>query len=107
MKKSYYLKSGLYYDTTTGRTYIPKSRCELCGTTHFLTVHHYLNQQKAIRDINAKKVRYPSTWTEEFVKEKQKLFTLCTQCHNDVDNLDEKKFFDKYLIQKSFFIYKE
>ena len=107
MKKSYYEKSGLYFDVTTGRRYIPRDRCELCGTSHFLTVHHYLNQQKAIKDLNAKKVRYPSTWSKEFIDKNQKLFTLCVQCHNDVENLDNDKFFDKYLVPKGFFIYQE
>lgn len=105
MKKSYY-KNGKYIDTTTGNEYIPKSKCELCGSTYLLSVHHYLNQQKALRDLSSRKVRYPSTWTEEFIKENQKLFTLCIQCHSDVENMSEERFYQKYNRKLSDFIYK-
>ena len=70
MKKSYFDKTkGKYIDTTTGTEYLPKAKCELCGSSYALSVHHYLNQQKALRDLNSKKVRFPNMWTEEFIKE--------------------------------------
>lgn len=106
MKKSYFdKKKGKYIDTTTGNEYIPKTSCELCGSQYMLSVHHYLNQQKALRDMESTKVKFPNMWTKEFVQENQKLFTLCYQCHADVENLDEKKFFEKYRIEKEEFIY--
>ena len=107
MKKSYYLKNGLYYDTTTGQEYRKKGLCEICKSPYFLTVHHFLNQQKCLNDLNAKKVKHPKMWTKEFIDENQKLFTLCTQCHSDVERLDDDKFLRKYGVERSRFIYKE
>ena len=104
MKKSYY--SGCYYiDTTTGRKIIPKDYCELCGTKYGLTQHHFLNQQKCLRDLNSKKVRYPKMWTQEFINENQKIFSLCMQCHSDVEHLSNQHFYQKYGIERSNFIY--
>lgn len=105
MQKSYFLKNGLYYDTTTKTFYEPKQRCEICGATYPLSVHHYLNQQKCLKDLSAQKVIYPSTWTKEFINENQKLFTLCYQCHKDVETLSEEKFKEKYKQEKEKFIY--
>lgn len=107
MKKSYYLKNGLYYDTTTGREYRKKGYCEICKSPYFLTVHHFLNQQKCLNNLNAKKVKHPKDWTKEFIDENQKLFTLCTQCHSDVENLSKEKFFEKYKREKRKYIFCE
>jgi hypothetical protein len=108
MKKSYYdKKKNKYIDTTTGREYTPKGLCEICKSPYFLTVHHFLNQQKCLNDLNAKKVKHPKMWTKEFIDENQKLFTLCTQCHSDVERLSKEKFFEKYKREKSRFIWEE
>ena len=108
MKKSYFDKKKCkYIDTTTGKEYEPKTSCELCGSSYALSVHHFLNQQKALRDLKSKKVRFPNMWTEEFIKENQKLFTLCFQCHTDVENMSEEKFYKKYKRELSEFIYIE
>ena len=106
MKKSYF-KDGLYFDTTTGRTYEPKYYCEICKTSYRLSVHHFLNQQKCLNDLNAKKVKHPKMWTKEFIDENQKLFTLCFQCHADVESLADDKFLKKYGVERSRFIYLE
>lgn len=55
MKKSYYLDNGLYMDITTGKTYQPKQQCELCKSYYGLSVHHFIEQQKALRDLKTKK----------------------------------------------------
>jgi hypothetical protein len=108
MKKSYYdKKKNKYIDTTTNREYTPKGLCEICKSPYFLTVHHFLNQQKCLNDLNAKKVKHPKMWTKEFIDENQKLFTLCTQCHSDVERLSKEKFFEKYKREKSRFIWEE
>ena len=58
MKKSYFdKKRNKYIDTTTGQEYTPKGLCEICKSPYFLTVHHFLNQQKCLNDLNAKKVK--------------------------------------------------
>ena len=106
MKKSYF-KDGLYFDTTTGRTYEPKHYCEICKTSYRLSVHHYLNQQKCLKDLASKKVKHPKDWTKEFIDENQKLFTLCFQCHADVENLADDKFKRKYGVERSRFIWRE
>ena len=106
MKKSYYLDSGLYFDTTTQTIYEPKHYCEICGRKTLLSVHHFLKQQKCLRDLATKKVITPSTWTQDFINKNQKLFTLCVQCHHDVDFLSDEKFKEHYGIERSKFIYK-
>ena len=106
MKKSYF-KDGVYIDTTTGRTYKPKHYCEICRTFSRLSVHHYLNQQKCLKDLTSKKVKHPKDWTKEFIDENQKLFTLCFQCHADVENLADDKFKRKYGVERSKFIWRE
>ena len=105
MKKSYYLEGGLYFDTTTRTLYEPKSYCEICGRRTLLTVHHFLKQQKCLRDLATKKIITPSTWTQEFINKNQKLFTLCLQCHHDVDFLSDEVFKEKYKIDRSIFVY--
>jgi len=106
MKKSYYLEGGLYFDTTTQTVYEPKSYCEICGKKTLLTVHHFLKQQKCLRDLVSKRVITPSTWNQEFINKNQKLFTLCLQCHTDVHNCNDESFYNKYKKEKSKFIYK-
>ena len=106
-KKSYFdNKKGVYIDTTRNIEYIPKNRCELCGSSARLSVHHYLAQQKCLRDKDTKVV-YPSTWTHEFINHNQKLFTLCFQCHAEVEHGNNEKFKQKYGIDRSYFIYEE
>ena len=106
-RKSYY-KEGVYIDTTTGREYIPKDRCEICKASFGLTVHHYIYQQLCMRDLKAKKTRTPKTLTQEFINDNQKLFTLCTNtCHQDVHSLSEERFFQRYGLDKKEFVYSE
>ena len=108
MKKSYYdKKKNKYIDTTTNREYTPKGLCEICKSPYFLTVHHFLNQQKCLKDLASKKVKHPKDWTKEFIDENQKLFTLCFQCHADVENLADDKFLRKYGVDRSRFIWRE
>lgn len=86
-KKSGYDKATSdYIDITTGRHYQPKEYCELCkfsSANVTLTVHHFLPQSKCQEDLKSK-VKFPKTWTQEFINENQKLFTLCTNCHSIV-----------------------
>lgn len=104
MKKSYY--SGSYYvDVTTGKKIIPKGYCELCGTKYGLTQHHFLNQQKCLRDLSSKKVRYPKMWTQEFINENQRIISLCLQHHADVHSMSDERFYQKYKIERKNFIY--
>lgn len=105
MKKSYYLENGNYFDITTGQEYTPQQYCDICGCHDRLTVHHYLSQNKCLRDIKIKKTRYPSTWTQEFINQNQQLFTLCLQCHADLHNMSEENFYKKYHIKKDFYIH--
>ena len=107
MKKSHFLENGMYFDVTTQTKYIPKKRCELCKASYPLSVHHYLNQQKCIRDTQSKRIKHPKMWTQEFIDENQKLFTLCYQCHADVENMSNYKFFQRYGRNKNDFIYLE
>ena len=67
----------------------------------------FLNQQKCLNDLNAKKVKHPKMWTKEFIDENQKLFTLCTQCHSDLEHLSKEKFFEKYKREKKKYIFCE
>jgi len=86
-------ETGLYKDVTTGRLYEPKLYCEICGINHWnarLEVHHFLPQQKCERDKKSK-VIYPSTWTQDFINENQKLFTVCRECHNAIHSRGRKK----------------
>lgn len=106
MKKSHYIENGLYLDTTTGNTYQPKEYCELCKSYHNLTVHHFIEQQKALRDLKAKKVITPNTMTLEYLQENQKLFTVCLQCHTDIHHLSDERFYKKYGRYKKDFIKK-
>lgn len=106
MKKSYYLENGLYMDVTTGKTYQPKQQCELCKSYYGLSVHHFIEQQKALRDLKTKKTITPKTMTKEFIEENQKLFTLCSECHNAVHYMSEERFYNRYGRSKSEFIYK-
>ena len=101
--RSYY-KDGLYIDVTTGNSYQPKLKCELCNKSIKLTVHHYLKQQKCMRDKNSK-IKAPYIWTQEFINKNQKLFTLCLNCHTDVEFMDDEEFYKKYEIERREFIY--
>lgn len=105
MEKSHVISDDIYWDVTTGKHYKVKPCCELCKTKYPLSVHHYLNQQKCLRDTSGKKVKFPKMWTQEFIDENQKLFTLCFQCHSDVENMNPSKFFEKYGRKKSDFVY--
>ena len=83
--RSYYLPDGTYFDVTTGRTYQKKEYCEICGANFKpLFVHHFLDQQKCMRDVETK-IQAPYIWTQEFINENQKLFTLCNDCHKAVE----------------------
>ena len=85
--------SGLYKDVTTGRLYEPKLYCEICGINHWnarLEVHHFLPQQKAMRDLKSK-IQAPYIWTQDFINENQKLFTVCRECHNAIHAKGRKK----------------
>ena len=104
MKKRSYYDGNIYVDVTTGRRYLPKTFCELCGKRINLTVHHFLKQQKCMRDRNSK-IKAPYIWDEEFVKENQKLFTLCIFCHSDVELMDDDKFYLEYGVERSVFVY--
>ena len=94
MKKSGYdLDSGFYLDVTTGRLYEPKLYCEICGINHYnarLDVHHYLPQGKCLRDVKSKDPK-PCHWSQEFINENQKLFTVCRQCHDAIHARGRKK----------------
>ena len=103
MQKSYW-KNGVYIDVTTGKWYAPKQRCEICGATYPLSVHHYLKQQRCLRDLNAKRVT-SGVWTKEFIFANQKLFTLCYQCHADVERLSNERFEQKHNKKREDYIY--
>lgn len=103
MKKSHYIENGLYLDTTTGKTYQPKDYCELCKVGYGLTVHHYIPQQKALKDLKTK-VKYPSTLTQEYLEAHQKLFTVCLDCHGNIHNMSENRFYERYGKEKDFYL---
>ena len=107
MKKSYFLEGGLYMDVTTNTIYEPKRYCEICGRRNLLTIHHFLEQQKCLRDLSTKKTITPSTWTKEFINKNQKLFTLCLQCHTDVHHCSDVNFKNKYQKDRELYIYKK
>lgn len=92
MKKSGFdIESGLYRDVTTDRLYEPKQYCEICGAAYKqLEVHHFLPQQKCKRDLKSKD-NAPYIWTEEFIKENQKLYTVCRECHTKIHNCSSPK----------------
>ena len=95
MKKSYYINNDEYLDVTTNKKYKPKKYCELCGASYPLTIHHKLLQNKCIRDLNAK-IKFPKTYTQEFINANQKLFTLCLNCHANIHNMTHKRFMEVY-----------
>lgn len=83
--------TGMYFDCTTGRLYEPKSYCEICGANwKQLEVHHYLPQQKCERDKKSK-IQAPYIWTQEFINENQKLYTVCRECHNAIHARGKKQ----------------
>lgn len=95
MKKtrSYYLDNGEYFDITTGNTYTPRTFCEICGLNSGwvnLEVHHFLPQQKCERDKKSK-IKAPYIWTQDFINENQKLYTVCQECHRKIHNCTSKK----------------
>ena len=106
MKNRSYYKNGEYIDVTTGRSYQPKYTCEICGSRIALSVHHFLKQQKCMRDMKSK-IKAPYIWTKEFIEKHQKLFTLCLNCHHDVDFMEDGLFFEKYGIKRSEFVYEQ
>ena len=106
-KKSHYIENGVYFDTTTGKKYIPKGKCCICGAEYGIQIHHYIEQQRCIRDLNTKKTRTPKTLTQEQINEKQKLFELCDKCHNAVHNLGDFEFWDLTGLDREKFIYKD
>jgi hypothetical protein len=105
-KKSYY-ENGVYVDITTGKKYIPKGKCQICGATYGIQIHHYIEQQRCIRDLNTKKTRTPKTLTQEQINEKQKLFELCDICHNAVHNLDDKQFKNLFGLNREDYIFRD
>ena len=46
------------------------------------------------------------TMTKEFIQENQKLFTLCSECHNAVHYMSDERFYNRYGRSRSEFIYK-
>lgn len=105
-KKSYY-EGNVYIDTTTGRRYIPKGKCCICGAEYGIQIHHYLEQQRCFNDLNTVKTRTPKTLTQEQINEKQKLFELCGKCHNMVHNLGDFEFWDFTGLNREDFLYKD
>lgn len=107
MKKSYYDKqTGEYIDITTQRRYVRTGVCQITGERTFTQFHHKLEQSKCIRDLMAKKVRYPSTWTQEFINENQRVFEVSPQVHSDIHSMSKERFYDKYGLNLDDFIYK-
>jgi len=105
LQKSHY-KDGQYFDTTTGTFYTPKDKCELCKGQFGLQVHHKLPQSKCIRDLKTKKTKNESTWTQDFINDNQKLFTLCLKCHSNVHSFSYNRFKFYYNKNISDYIYK-
>ena len=105
-KKSHYIENGVYLDTTTGRKYIPKGRCCICGATYGIQIHHYIEQQRCFIDLETVKTRTPKTLTQEQINEKQKLFEVCDKCHNIIHNLGDFEFWDLTGHFREEFIYK-
>ena len=93
VRSGFDIESDLYKDITTGRLYEPKLYCELCGISHWnarLEVHHYLPQQKCMRDKKSK-IDAPYIWTRKFINKNQKLFTVCRECHTKIHNCTSPK----------------
>lgn len=105
-KKSYY-ENGVYIDITTGRRYIPKGKCCICGATYGIQIHHYIEQQRCIRDLNTKKTRTPKTLTQEQINEKQKLFELCGTCHNAIHYLSDLQFKKIFGLNRADYIFRD
>lgn len=108
LQKSHY-KDGQYFDVTTNTFYTPKDRCELCGISYPLDNHHFLSQSRCLRDLKANKTRTPKTWTQEFINEHQKIFTVCRECHNILESKSwtQERFYQKYGKNKSDYIYED
>ena len=107
-KKSYYDKSkNCYIDTTRNIEYYPKSYCELCGSTSYLTCHHFIPQHTYKNAIETVKTRVPKTLTQEFVNENQKIWTLCLNCHSDVHSMSNERFYNKYGVERSNYIWQD
>lgn len=104
-KKSYY-EGNVYIDTTTGRRYIPKGKCCICGAEYGIQIHHYIEQQRCFRDLETVKTRTPKTLTQEQINEKQKLFEVCSRCHNAIHNMEDNEFINKFCLDRDNFIYK-
>lgn len=104
-KKSYY-EGNVYIDTTTGRRYIPKGKCCICGVEYGIQIHHYIEQQRCFRDLETIKTRTPKTLTQEQINEKQKIFEVCSICHNAIHNLTNEQFNNLFRLNREDFIYK-
>lgn len=108
MKKSYFDKNkGCYIDTTRNIEYYPKNYCEICGASYPLSVHHYIPQQTCKKAVESVKVKFPKTLTQELINERQKLYTVCFQCHADIHSMSKERFYDKYGLNLDDFIYKQ
>ena len=105
-KKSYY-EGGVYVDITTGKRYVPKGKCCICGAEYGVQIHHYIEQQRCRIDLQTKKTRTPKTLTQEQINEKQKLFEVCSICHNAIHNLDDRQFKSLFNRDRSKYIYKD
>ena len=105
-KKSYY-EGNVYVDTTTGKRYIPKGKCCICGAEYGIQMHHYIEQQRCFIDLETVKTRTPKTLTQEQINEKQKLFEVCSICHNAIHSLDKEQFKRLFNMNIEDFIYKE
>ena len=84
--------TGLYRDVTTGQLYEMRNYCEICGINHWnarLEVHHKLPQQKCERDKKSK-IQAPYIWTQDFINENQRLYTVCRECHNAIHSRGRK-----------------
>jgi hypothetical protein len=106
VRKSHYLENGLYLDTTTGKTYKPIGRCCICGAEYGIQIHHYIEQQRCKLDLQSKKTRTPKTLTQEQINEKQKLFEVCSICHNAIHNLTDKQFKNLFNLNRCDYLYK-
>ena len=96
LPKSYYIDraNGIYYDVTAEQIYHLDNKCALCGAYWKpLQVHHFLDQYKCEQDkksIKIGKVITPNMWTPEFIKEHQKLYTVCEECHGKIERRSKK-----------------
>ena len=103
-KKSYY-EGNIYVDTTTGKRYIPKGKCCICGVEYGIQIHHYIEQQRCFRDLETVKTRTPKTLTQEQINEKQKLFEVCSSCHAAIHSMTCDEFDDWFKLDKKDFVY--